>query len=1654
MPPRSALRRAGLILGGVLMGLGGLGLGLWLYFRNAQFEALRGDLAQELGLPAEVFEIEAIPPSGLVRVSVRDVALVDERGDTMLVAPQLRLRLGAVPLIPGTPIEVQDVEIIDPTLNLVREPDGEWNVFGALVASAGGNQVDSPVEEGRPLYLRNVRILHGRARILMDWEPIEGEPVPDLVNLTKFRGRTMQVRSLRDLNATLPLVRVGGTQGWRVEIGDLEAQLLDPEVRVAQMRGTLEAEGEDGVRFDISTLRLAGSELQGSGLVRFVEGEDVPRLDVSLGPSTIALADLRWFAPTLPDAGQVQLSLDARTRDDGRLAINAREMTATGFASELRGSVQLLIGGAAPPAIVSSDLALAPLDLRVLEAFGLQERFPYAGEVRGTIRDAAGGEGSEAGGPMQVDLLATVTPLALPDAEPSIIALQGGIAYDPAAGDARLRDLMISLRPLHLAALRPLLPEQQERLRGTLSGFLSVSGTPADLDIGGGELSLDAGTVVPTRLAGISGSVQLDPALRYDVSAAAEPLALATLSALAPALPFRSAQLAGPVRLRGSADSVHLGANLRGDAGAIDGQVDIALGEPLRFTLAAELEAFRAAGVLSRDVPVEGPLTGTVTAGGSLEDFSFDVDLDQAAGKFALEGRVRRPGGVAQVDAGGVVSEFRVGTLIGAPGLFESPVGGRIDISGGGREPYRIDLALQSAAGAEPPSALAVTGWYLAGDVPAYDLTGQVAGLNLRRLPDGENFPETQLTGSFTAEGRGADPRTMDARFALAAGSSTVGGVPLETGVARVALNRGVLRIDTLAFALGGARVAAAGSWGLTRPLAEPLRLSINAPDLAVFAPLAGLVSPDDEPRFAGSLSLDGTLAGSLDEPVIDLTATGSDLLFREWEAGRLAAEAAISRTDSVWTGTASLNSEDVVLAGIESFELLGVRLAAEPGRLAVNLTTRRDEEADISLAAVAELDQQSLRGIGLDSLSLRIGGSNWQLASPARLQWGGVDGLAVDSLLFRRTGGPEGSIFVNGKMPPTGAAEFEIAASNVDLADFAALAPEPPPLAGVLFMNASLSGPVESPELIVDARVTNPRYAGSGADTLVVAARFADGRLAASGAGWAGNQRVAFAEGDIPMRLSIADFTPDFQLGEDEALTARLLADSLPLALLLAAAPLVSEAAGVASGQVTIGGTANDPRLAGAITLQGGALRAAPLGVRYTGINGRLSLEGNRLSVDSLVARSEGTVRVDGDVVFDQLTAPRLELTSTLQDFRAMDREDVATVEVSGRVALGGQWPVPVLTGRVTLDDGTISIPGIGEQVPLEITDIEVGRIGPDSVPDEAGEPTLAERIRIDGLEAVVGDRVWVESLDGEVRVQIQGELLVYRSDDELRVFGDLAAERGSYTLRVGPITREFDVTSGQISFFGTPDINPSLDILASYRVRTQATGTTLPLTILVQLTGSVQQPRVQLTSDTRPPLPESDLLSYLIFGRAGFELGGVTEGLARELVVQELAGGLLLGPLEQFLLSAGFFDFVRIRGRPTTELTGGGNLGLGSTAVEVGKELFPNVFFTVECGVATLFGDNAGTECGTSVDWQIDNQWSTSAAYEPLRRDRLLQRILGNDLQYQFSTELRRRWEYGRPRGETTLRPDETEPTPGSAAPPPPPPAEGAAKKEEAPR
>jgi len=201
-----------------------------------------------------------------------------------------------------------------------------------------------------------------------------------------------------------------------------------------------------------------------------------------------------------------------------------------------------------------------------------------------------------------------------------------------------------------------------------------------------------------------------------------------------------------------------------------------------------------------------------------------------------------------------------------------------------------------------------------------------------------------------------------------------------------------------------------------------------------------------------------------------------------------------------------------------------------------------------------------------------------------------------------------------------------------------------------------------------------------------------------------------------------------------------------------------------------------------------------------------------------------------------------------------------------------------------------------------------------------------------------------------------------------------------------IEPTSKDFQVTRGEVRFFGTSDLNPQLDIAAEHAVRT-VSGT--DVVVRARIGGTLLEPHLSLESDQRPPLSETELVSYLLFGRPSFELGATTAGAGSEQAMWQgaatLLAGRLAGQLEQTLV-AGLglpLDYLAIRPGSTA-----GGL-VGSARVEAGTRIGERTFLTVNAGLCEARRGSATGLVGASIEYRFTRRWRIEASVEPLQQE-----------------------------------------------------------------
>src|SRR5207342_1808447 len=88
--------------------------------------------------------------------------------------------------------------------------------------------------------------------------------------------------------------------------------------------------------------------------------------------------------------------------------------------------------------------------------------------------------------------------------------------------------------------------------------------------------------------------------------------------------------------------------------------------------------------------------------------------------------------------------------------------------------------------------------------------------------------------------------------------------------------------------------------------------------------------------------------------------------------------------------------------------------------------------------------------------------------------------------------------------------------------------------------------------------------------------------------------------------------------------------------------------------------GSADAPRVDGGLTVQRGAFKVEDTGVRYTGLDGRIELQGDRVHIDTLQLRDNQNklLTVSGDLGVRATQVETVNLAVAADDFKVIDNE------------------------------------------------------------------------------------------------------------------------------------------------------------------------------------------------------------------------------------------------------------------------------------------------------------------------------------------------------------------------------------------------------------
>jgi translocation and assembly module TamB len=845
--------------------------------------------------------------------------------------------------------------------------------------------------------------------------------------------------------------------------------------------------------------------------------------------------------------------------------------------------------------------------------------------------------------------------------------------------------------------------------------------------------------------------------------------------------------------------------------------------------------------------------------------------------------------------------------------------------------------------------------------------------LNLGALT-GRDYTSS-LAGELRVSGSIDTLRAPEGEMELALTRSRVREWTLDSVFARGRSRDSVITVDTAYAEWKGASAAGGGSLGWGAPHTGEMTFALVADSLigfdSLFLAMTGQQrdsSPDLVPlggQARGAVRLSGSLdtleaRGELVIRALEFQQGSSPLVASEfhWIGGRRPQLTASVVADTAAFGDWSFTRNAFALSGYaDSLEWSLGSSSGTGGRVD---GTGRWKQAD------------STNLVWFDSLRVGLPSHAYRLEEPALLTLGDSS-RAVSQVTLAALDG-SGLFRVAGTVPSETPGAMTLEVIGLDLGDFYGLIQrDTTGVDGELGLSLEIGGSARDPTFRGTARLGEGRFGDFRSPFVQGVLNYGTRRLDANLNLWRTGENILEIEAHLPIDLG---FTGVEQRRVDGPLQVRALADSVDLGILEALTPAIRRVQGRMTVDVEVGGTWEDPRLAGHLDVRGGSMEVPGLGVRFGSVTGGATLLGDSVLLRDLrITSGGGTLAVGGAIRLEDLSQPVFLLDLRASQFEAFNVRNFLSLTGTGNLGLRGPIFGATLSGTLTANRGVVYFADLVRKRVIDLSDptiadlVDSTLIGTEDL-SARFQNRFLDSLRINDLRVAIGSDVWLRS--AEANIQLDGETQVSKEGKEYQPVGTLQAPRGSYTLKIGPVTRDFTVTRGEVRYIGTLDAE--LDIEARHTVRS-VRGEEIP--VIASIEGTLLQPKLRLESTLRPPISEADLVSYLLTGYPANEATAI--GLETGLSYFSSA---LSSELERTLIQDLGVPIDLIEIRPGLASAG----STSPTQLAAGWQLGRKTFVTFNAGFCPDFSQVSARNLGAGLEFRFSKEWRLQSAVEPI--------------------------------------------------------------------
>lgn len=352
-----------------------------------------------------------------------------------------------------------------------------------------------------------------------------------------------------------------------------------------------------------------------------------------------------------------------------------------------------------------------------------------------------------------------------------------------------------------------------------------------------------------------------------------------------------------------------------------------------------------------------------------------------------------------------------------------------------------------------------------------------------------------------------------------------------------------------------------------------------------------------------------------------------------------------------------------------------------------------------------------------------------------------------------------------------------------------------------------------------------------------------------------------------VRAEVNFPDYDGHHLLDGEERMQATIAIGLNDLSWVSLIEPMISQPRGTANIDLNIDGTMRKPQLRGKFSLTGATAEITRYGLKLKNIDLLAKANGsNRASLSGSLTSGKGKATISGSV-----TLKDLDLLTDIK-LRGHNLQIVNTheydVEVDPNITIKRGATDLTLTGAIKVGRARITPEDFSNTVELPN---EVSFIN-ESEPEHKNRSVNTRltitagddvQLRYRGLQGMIG---------GEIRLNDEAARNTTAS-------GQLLIHKGKYKA----YGQELTITNGSLFYTGNRLDNPGINLTATREITVNNAGANVPvvvpnrlssnaltqnkITVGITITGTIDDPQIKLFS--RPAIPQSDILSYLVLGK-----------------------------------------------------------------------------------------------------------------------------------------------------------------------------------------